>query len=392
MKIQVTNIYSHLSYAVSSGYTTISAQGSSRSSKTYNILIWLIIYLLEHPFYDLSIVRSSLPALKGSVFRDCIEILQKLNIYDPRQLNKTEMVYTLPNGSFIEFFSTDSEQKIRGRKRKLLYANEANELLFLEWQQLKMRTTVLSIIDYNPSFSEDHWICDVNNDQRTYHFISTYKDNPFLEQTVIDEIESLQTKNNSLWQIYGLGLQSMVEGIVFPKIELVDDFPEHAKKQAIGIDFGYTNDPTAIVRCGIVDDCLYLDEICYQTHMLAKDIIEVLKDYDLDVMAESADPRLIQEISNAGILIYPVDKFQGSIIAGINKIQEYTIKITRRSFNGIKESKNYTYTQNKDGKWINKPIDKWNHFWDASRYYVLGKILGRILSTKVITKDDLGIF
>ena len=393
MKIQTTNIFARVDKAVKDGYTIISAQGSSRSSKTYNILIWLITYLLQHPNYDLSIVRASLPALKGSVYRDCMEIIQKLGIYDPKMLNKTEMIYTLPNGSFIEFFSTDAEQKLRGRKRKLLFVNEANELSFIEWQQLKMRTSVLAILDYNPSFSDDHWICDINKDNRCFHFISTYKDNPFLEQTIIDEIESLRHKNESLWRIYGLGLQSQVEGLIFPEITIVEEFPEYAKKQAIGIDFGYTNDPTAIVRCGLVDDCLYLDESCYQTHMLAKDIIEVLKELGQEVMAESADPRLIQEISNAGVLIYPVDKFQGSIMAGINKMQEYKICITRRSINGIKEARNYTYTQNKDGMWLNKPIDAWNHFWDASRYYVLGKILGKIINVNHnITKDDLGIF
>lgn len=257
MVIQTTRIYTEVQGALDSGYKIISAQGSSRSSKTYNILIFLIAYILHNPKLSLSIVRKTLPALKGSVFRDFKEIMiDKFRIWDNRSMNKSEMVYSFPNGSFVEFFSTDDEQKIRGRKRDILYCNEGNEISYLEWQQLVMRTTLFSVIDYNPSFSDEHWICDLNNDPRTYHFISTYKDNPFLEQTIIDEIESLKNKNKVLWAVYGLGQRAMAEGLVFPDFEIVDEFPSYAKHVALGLDFGYSYDPTAIVRCGLVDDRL----------------------------------------------------------------------------------------------------------------------------------------
>ena len=394
MKIQTTKIFSKVNDAINNGYTIISAQGSSRSSKTYNILIWLIVYVLQHPNTRLSIVRKTLPALKASVFVDFKEILFKMGIFDDRCLNKTDFTYTFYNGSWVDFFSTDDEQKIRGRKRDILFCNEANELLFIEWQQLKMRTTRFAILDYNPSFSEDHWLCSLNKDQRTFHFIATYKDNPFLEQTIIEEIESLQRKNNSLWQIYGLGVQGVVEGLIFKDIEIIDEFPSWAKSQAAGMDFGFTNDPTTAIRCGIIDDNLYLDELFYRTQMLSKDITNELKgqNNDLDVMSESADPRLIQEIANSGINIYPVEKFQGSVMAGITKMLEYKIKVTRRSVNLIKEFKKYTYMQDKEGKWLNKPIDRYNHGIDATRYYILGKILGRVIVTKQYSKEDLGIF
>ena len=257
-----------------------------------------------------------------------------------------------------------------------------------------MRTTRFAILDYNPSFSDDHWLCTLNKDPRTFHFVTTYKDNPFLEQTIVDEIESLQEKNKSLWQIYGLGMQAIVEGLIFKEIEIIDEFPSWAKSQATGIDFGFTNDPTAAIKCGIIDDNLYLDELFYRTQMLSKDITNELKgqNNDLDVMSESADPRLIQEIANSGINIYPVEKFQGSVMAGITKMLEYKIKVTRRSVNLIKEFKKYTYMQDKEGKWLNKPIDRYNHGIDATRYYILGKILGRVIVTKQYSKEDLGIF
>jgi phage terminase large subunit len=390
--IQTTKIFTTVDNAVQSGYKIVSAQGSSRSSKTYNILIYLLSYILANK-KSLSIVRKTLPALKGSVFRDFKEIMQdKFKIWDNRCMNKSEMVYTFPNGSFVEFFSTDDEQKIRGRKRNILYCNEANEISFLEWQQLIMRTTDFSIVDYNPSFSDEHWLCELNKDSRTYHFISTYKDNPFLEQTIIDEIESLEHKNKVLWTVYGLGLQAMAEGLVFPEFEIIDEFPANAKQVAAGLDFGYSSDPTAIVKCGILDGRLYLDEQCYRTHMLTSEIIKELKKLGLFVYADSADPRLIQEIANAGIIIFPADKYKGSVMGGLFKMMEYKLCVTKRSVNYIRELKNYVYEQNKDGKFINQPIDAYNHLIDGTRYYTIGKLLGKVLTSKQYSKGDLGIY
>lgn len=377
--IQTTRIYSEIDQAVKKGFTTVSLQGSSRSSKTYNALIWLIVYCLNHPNTRLSIVRATLPAIKGSVFIDFKEILMNMLIFDEKKLNKTELTYHFDNGSWVEFFSTDSEQKLRGRKRDILFVNEANELLFIEWQQLKMRTTRFAIIDYNPSFTDEHWICDINKEEKTYHFISTYKDNPFLEQVIIDEIESLKHKNESLWKIYGLGLQAQIEGLIFTNVELIEEMPP-SKKKFYGMDFGYSNDPTAIVEVIITNDAIYINELCYKTEMVTRDIINELKanvEEGKRVISESADPRLIKEISNAGITITPVEKYPGSIEAGINKMLEYKICITRKSYNAIREFKNYTYEQTKDGKWLNKPIDAFNHIIDAVRYVVMTEVLGK---------------
>lgn len=377
-KIQTTRIFRDIEQAVAQGYTTISLQGSARSSKTYNVLIWLIVYCLNHPNTRLSIVRATLPAIKGSVLVDFKEILQRMGIYNERSLNKSELIYTFANGSWAEFFSTDSEQKLRGRKRDILFVNEANELGFIEWQQLKMRTTRLSIIDYNPSFSDEHWICEtVNQDPRTFHSVTTYLDNPFLEQTVIDEIESLREKNQSLWQVYGLGQQAVIEGLVFKHFGICETIPPHIRHRFIGMDFGFTNDPTAICEVALDGDALYIDEIAYRTQMLSSDIITTLRETapKMRIVSESADPRLIQEIYRAGIDIHPVKKFPGSIEAGLAKMQEYRIIITKRSTNVAKELRNYTYRQDKDGRWLNVAIDCYNHAIDAVRYVVMEQFM-----------------
>ena len=233
-------------------------------------------------------------------------------------------------------------------------------------------------MDYNPSFSDDHWICGVNQDSRTYHFISTYKDNPFLEQSIIDEIEGLKTKNQTLWQVYGLGLQAVIEGLIFKNVDTIGEIPVNVKRRWVGMDFGFTNDPTAIVEVAVQDNDLYIDERAYATQMLSSDIIRVLKSEceRMKIISESADPRLIQEIYRAGINIHPVQKFSGSIEAGITKMLEFKIHITARSCNVIKEFRNYTYAQDKEGKWLNEPIDCYNHAIDAVRYVIMNEVLG----------------
>lgn len=378
MKIQGTRVYDEIDKALRNGYTTISEQGSSRSSKTYNTIIWLCVYCYTHPNTTASVVRATLPALKGSVLRDFENVMRGMGVWNDRGFNKSELIYKFGNGSWVEFFSCDNEQKLRGRKRQILFVNEGNELKFIEWQQLQMRTTRFSIIDYNPSFSDDHWLCALNKEPKTYHFITTYRDNPFLEQKVIDEIESLKQKNPSLWRIYGEGLQAQVEGLIFPKIETVDDFPLEVRHLWAGIDFGYSNDPTAIVIVGAMGDGLYIKEVAYYTEMLSSDIISVLKQKcpRMKVISESADPRLIQEIYRAGIDIHPVQKFGGSIEAGITKMLEMKIHVTKDSLNVLKEFHNYTYRQDKEGKWLNQPIDAWNHAIDAVRYVVMTEIMG----------------
>ena len=210
-----------------------------------------------------------------------------------------------------------------------------------------------------------------------------------MEQTIIDEIESLQHKNKSLWQVYGLGQQAMIEGLIFEKVTLIDEIPIWAKKRFIGLDFGFTHDPTAIVEVAFLDNKVYIDEICYQTQMLTTDIIEALRPYrNYKIISESADPRLVKEIKNADYSIVAVTKGQGSVMEGLTKMLEYEICITCRSENIIKEFKNYTYAQNKDGAFLNVPIDTFNHAIDATRYVFLEEILGRNRKPKDLT----GIF
>lgn len=356
--------YMRVNAAKEAGFTTCSLQGSSRSSKSWSIMQWLCMQCFQNAGTTVSVIRAGMPSIKRTIFRDFKQIMLDFGWWEDKSMNKSEYVYSFPNGSWIEFFSTDNEQKVRGSKRKILFVNEANELSFIEWQQLQMRTTEFSILDYNPSFSEDHWINQVNEERSTYWFISTYKDNPFLEPKVIAEIESLKWKNPSLWRIYGLGMRAIVEGLVFENVVIDDYVPVEANRHRyIGMDLGYANDSTAIVEVKLWGNNMYLNELCYKTHMLTDEIISTLKDIEgsPEIISESADPRLVDEIYNAGLDIKPVKKFAGSINAGIMKMQQYKIHVTSRSTNLRKEFNNYTWRQDKEGKWLNEPIDMWNH-------------------------------
>lgn len=385
MTICVTPVYEVLDAAALVGrYAVISEQGGARSGKTYNTMLWLTMQALSVPRTSVSVCRATLPALKGSVLRDFRDILTTCGMWDAVTENRSDLVYTFGNGSWIEFFSVDDEQKLRGRKRAILFVNEANELTFMEWQQLQLRTTRLSIMDYNPSFSGEHWIAAVNREPDTYHFITTYTDNPFLERRVIDAIERLKGKSPALYRIYREGMRAEVEGLVFRNMEVVPDIPPEvlgAARHFRGLDFGFTNDPTAGVDVffprgepGVV----YIDELFYRTGMLASDIVAELKDgRGVKTISESADPRLVQEIYRGGVNIWPVTKGRGSVEAGITKMLEYKFRITRRSSNVIKEFRNYTWARDKGGKWLSTPIDAYDHAIDAIRYVFLSEVLGR---------------
>ena len=222
------------------------------------------------------------------------------------------------------------------------------------------------------------------------HIHTTYFDNlENLSPEFLKEVEDMKVSNPEKYAHVVIGRWADVaEGAVFKKWGIVKEFPRECKKVGIGQDFGFTNDPSAAVRCGIIDNRLYVDELFYETDMLSSAIANRLKPFSMKVFADSQDPRLIQEIKNRGVNIYPVDKFPGSIKAGIDKIKDMEFFVTERSYNLITELRKYVWDKDKDGNYINEPVDEYNHLMDAIRYYVLGCLLGRILKPKDLT----GIF
>lgn len=237
------NIYNNILKGVELGKTLIMLQGSARAGKTYNTMIYIIQVCLS-TVVKVSIVRQSLPVIKRSVLEDFKDIMLKMGIFEDKRLNKTECKYYFANGSVLEFFSADDEQKLRGSYRDILYINEANEISFYAFSMLRQRTYKYTIVDYNPSFTEEHWLYPLMSDKRSYHFISTFMDNVFLPEPAREEILSYKETNPALWQIFGLGEFAIVDGLVFPKenwdIIANEEYPSWKKEEVLGLDWGFT--------------------------------------------------------------------------------------------------------------------------------------------------------
>jgi phage terminase large subunit len=366
-KISTNVIFKHLQKSKTK--ITIE-QGGTRSGKTYNILLWLIFdYCTKNNGKTITICRKTFPSVRASVMRDFLDILKQHRIYSEDFHNKSNSEYAL-FGNLVEFISLDQPQKVRGRKRDVLFINEANELFFEDWQQLVFRTTEKIILDYNPS-DEYSWIYDNVIPRKDAEFFkTTYLDNPFLDSSIQKEIELLRETDESYWQIYGLGERGISKSTIFQYYE-VNKIPEDAKFISYGMDFGYVNDPTVLVSVYQKDYNLYCKEHFYQTKMTANDIFYKLKEIGVNkdaVFCDSAEPRLIDELRRMGLNTRPTIKGRDSVNAGIDLLKRYKLHITTDSHNMIQEFRNYKWVEDKGGKLTNVPRDANNHTIDSLRY------------------------
>lgn len=374
MKDIKTNIvWKHLS---NSNKRIIIEQGGTRSGKTYNILMWIIFdYCAKNKGKIITICRKTYPALRATAMRDFFEILKSNGLYDESLHNKSSSEFKF-KGNTIEFISLDKPTKIRGRKRDLLYINEANEITFEDWQQLIFRTTGRIILDYNPS-DEFHFIYDkIKPREDADFFITTYKNNKFLSEDIIAEIERLKDIDPNYWKVYGLGEVGASQSIIF-RVNDCADIPETATFLSFGMDFGFTNDPTTLVEVWKQGDDLYLKELLFKTGLTNRDIdnhLRLLGVERKEIFADSAEPKSIEELYRMGWNIKPATKGQGSINIGIDMMKRYKIHITRDSLNMIKEFKNYKWAEDKNGIVLNTPVDMFNHTIDAVRYALYDKL------------------
>lgn len=352
-------------------------QGGSRSGKTFSLLQHIVelCYHNEGAGAVITICRKTFPALRASVMRDFFEILEREEMYNHGLHNKSESTYRL-YGNLIEFISIDMSAKVRGRKRDLLFINECNELSREDFRQLSLRTTGRIIMDYNPS-DEFHWIYDdvIGRDDADF-FQTTYRDNPFLEQSIIDEIERYKDLDENFWKVYGLGERGVNRSAVLTHWKQVKNIPPEYKLMNVGLDFGYTNDPTSIVKVYTDGHGFCLDEVCYSTGLSNDNICKVLLEAGVTstdvIVADCAEPKSIDYIHThgEGFNIHPCRKGADSVRAGLDYLRSHPLMITERSVNGIKELRNYKYKEDKNGRILNSPVDLFNHFVDASRYAI----------------------
>jgi len=367
LEIRTNIVYKHL---LNSDKKIIVEQGGTRSGKTYNILLWIIFeYCANNNNKVITICRKSFPSLRATVLRDFMGILQSHKIYSELFHNKSNSEYHLFN-NLVEFISLDQPTKIRGRKRDLLFINEGNELYFEDWQQLVFRTQERIVLDFNPS-DEYHWIYDkVLPREDCAFFKTTYLDNPFVEDSIKEEIERLRDTDEQYWQIYGLGQRAASRSTIFKYSETVL-IPVDANLIAYGMDFGYSNDPSTLVSVYTLGHDLYIKEHLYRTQMTTSDINQFLKEEKLlsnPIYADSAEPRLISELRTMGHNIFPSIKGKDSVNAGIDLLKRYKIHIVSTSTNAISEFRNYKWKEDKAGMLTNTPEDKHNHIIDPCRY------------------------
>jgi phage terminase large subunit len=355
-------------------------EGGARSSKTWSVLQYFIVDAFESKKpkeYD--IVRETLPALKASAMKDFEDILKSNGLYHEENHNKSENIYTV-HGSHFNFYSANpatakETKKLRGRKRDKILLNEANEMTLDTYRQVAMRTTEQVVLDYNPS-EEESWIYDHIIPRKDCTFLqSTYKDNPFLEQSIIDEIELLKDDDPEYWTIYGLGRRGKRSGIIFPNYRIVPSFPENCKDILYGMDFGF-NDPKVVVKLGRVGKQIFVHQLLYKRGMIREEFIPELKKlipYESrsdEYYADSADPESIEAIYRAGFNIHPADKSKDSVLTGIEAVKAYELCITAESIDVQKDVKNYKWKKDKNGIFLDVPIHAFSHACDAIRYPV----------------------
>ncbi len=344
-------------------------QGGSSAGKTIAILLILIDRLQRQKGVISSVVSETMPHLKRGAIRDFLNIMEAHKYYKDEAWNRSDFVYTFETGSKLEFFSADSPDKVRGPRRNGdLFINECNNVSFETYTQLAIRTLGSIYLDYNPV--AEFWVHDEVVNKGTEHdfIVVTYKDNEGLPQVIVDEIES-RRGNKGFWTVYGEGLLGEAEGRIFTGWQIIDDIPHEGRLERYGLDFGYTNDPTAIVGVYYYNGGYILDEIAYQKGLSNKQIADILLNQKKALtIADSAEPKSIDEIASYGISIMPTTKGPGSVLQRIQMMQDQRISVTKRSTNIIKEYRNYLWETDKDGRIINEPSPIWNHAMDATGY------------------------
>lgn len=359
-------------------------QGGMSAGKTYSILPILIDYAINNDGKLISVVAETLPHLRRGAMRDFEKIMRATNRWIEGSFNKNETTYTFANRSKIEFFSADDPKKLRGARRDVLFINEANNVNFEAYQQLAYRTKDEIYIDFNP-VSEFWAHTQLMDDPDSDFIILTYKGNEGCPESAVRELEKAEAKAGSspYWKnwvsVYVYGQIGELEGTCVSNWEQVGEVPKEAELLGYGLDFGFTNDPTALVACYRHNGRVIWDEMIYETGLTNTDLDSKMKSLDISknstIFADSAEPKTIEELRRNGWWVKPVKKGADSINNGLDILNsQEKMGVTKRSTNLIKELRNYTWDTDKEGNKVNKPIDKWNHAIDAIRYYAMMKL------------------
>lgn len=356
-------------------------QGGTSAGKTFAILPILIDRATKKPNLEISVVSESIPHLKRGALKDFLKIMKLTNRYIDEHYNRTDRKYTFSNGSYIEFFSPES---ILGARRDILFINECNNISFNDYFQLAIRTSGEIFLDYNPT--NEFWChTEIIPDADADFIILTYKDNEALGEVIVNELEKAKVKAETdsywanWWKVYGLGQVGTLEGVIFGDFKSIDVFPNDCEWVAYGLDFGYTNDPTALIKVGKKADTIYLQQLIYQTGLTNDDINQLMKGFNIgkaEIIADSSEPKSIEQLRRLGWNVKGAVKGADSILNGIHLMKQYSFAIVSDSLDLIKEWRGYSWKIDKSSdKALNVPIDFLNHAIDAVRYLISYKLI-----------------
>ena|SRR3990167_1803431 len=360
-------------------------QGGTGASKTISILLYLINAAQSDKTPTItSVVSESVPHIKTGALRDFKNIMKAHNYWNDNRWHETDRIYTFETGSQMEFFGADpsNADKLRGSRRDRLFLNEANNVTLTAFDELEVRTKEYIFLDWNP-VSEFWFYTDVlGKRDDVEHIVLNFQDNEAIPPEILKSIE--QRKNREGWyKVFGLGLLGEVEGRIYTGWKIIDKIPHEARLERYGLDFGYTNDPTAIIALYYWNGSYILDEITYQKGLANKEIADILKNLPPKlVIADSAEPKSIDEIKSYGISILPTHKGKDSKKYGINVVQDQRVSMTKQSVNLIKEYRNYLWVIDKNGKMLNEAEDGNDHALDAIRYAICSL-------TPIITRKEI---
>ena len=364
-------------------------QGGTSAGKTFAVLPILIDIAAKNKLTEISVVAESIPHLKRGAMKDFKKIMVETGRFVDSRWNATDFKYTFANGSQIEFFSADNDSKLRGARRDYLYMNEANNMTFHAYTELASRTKQGVYLDWNP-VNEFWFHTDLKDDNDVDFIIVNYLDNEACPESALNFILKAKEKANtsSYWEnwykVYGLGQIGSLEGVVFNNWQTIDTIPNDARLLGYGLDFGYSNDPTAIVEVYKWNDKRIVNEICYQKELSNSQIAKLIPS-KMPVYCDSAEPKSIAELTKLGVRAFGVTKGADSINFGIQTMQSQEYLITKHSTNLINELRKYAWDKDKKtGAKLNKPIDDFNHAIDAFRYHEmetigLGKSKGKLM-------------
>ncbi len=340
-----------------------------------------------------SIVSESFPHLERGAITDFKNIMMQHGYWNDNLWNETKHFYTFETGSVIEFFSADEWGKVKGPRRDRLFINEAGNIPFQTFEHLEMRTNEEIWMDWNPD-SEFWFYTEVLNSpsyEGVVDFLTlTYLDNEGLPQTIRESIERRKSRVD-WWKVYGLGELGEILGRIYNGWQIIDEVPRGARLERYGLDYGYTNDPTAIVAVWYYNGGYILDEIAFNYGLSNKTISEIILQNGGNVITipDSAEPKSNDELKDYGVNMVPAEKGKDSVNSGIQLVQVQKISITKRSVNGIKEYRNYLWQVDKNDKPLNIPEHDFSHFMDATRYALMN-LLGEKRQQEGVSYEQSG--